>query len=105
MDEKVNPIVRLWWAAEDKIPGLLPVERRFFRAMYAVRHPRYSFSMWRKWRDRPRIGDSVRDCGRKIHVVTGFGDTEDDLIFEDGSRASWMSCCDKGEGNDGQAHA
>lgn len=94
MDEKINPIVRLWWLAEDKVPGLLPVERRFWRAVWAVKYPRAKLAGWRKWHNRPRIGDAVRDCRDEIHTVVRFGDTEDRLIFEDGHAASWMNCCD-----------
>jgi len=86
--------VRLWWAAEDLIPGFLPAERRFWRLAWQVRHPRAAWWLWRKWRNRPAPGDQVTDCRSEIHTVTGFGGDRDTLILDDGSHCSWMNCCD-----------
>lgn len=65
-----------------------------------IRYARKDFSSRRKWRDRPEIGDLVEDCRGKVLRVKAFGTTEDDLILEDGSTASWMHCCDYPERTD-----
>jgi hypothetical protein len=92
-EDKPVPPVRLWWWLEDNMPGLLPVERRFFRAWDSVLHPRAHWYYWRKWRSRPGLGAQVEDCRSEIHTVTAIGDNQDDLTFEDGHKASWMNCC------------
>lgn len=57
--------------------------------------PYREYQVKRKWRQRPGIGDRVEDCRYQIHTVVGFvGGDEDNLLFEDGSSASWMHCCD-----------
>lgn len=91
-----NPVppVRLWWWLEDHAPGLLAAERRFFRAWDSVLHPRVHWFYWRKWRNRPKVGDRVEDCRGEIHMVTKIDPDGDQLTLEDGSGASWMNCCD-----------
>ncbi len=100
--EAPNLPVYLWWLAKAGVPGLLAVERRFWRLANITRHPCEAWAGWRKWRDRPRIGEQVRDCRGEIHTVAGFGDSKDDLILEDGLRCSWMNCCDPVSREDGR---
>ena len=92
-EEAPNLPVYLWWLAEDRAPGLLAAERRFWRIINLITYPP-AREDWRKWRNRPKIGDQVQDCRNEIHTVAAFGATEDDLVFEDGHAASWMHCCD-----------
>lgn len=62
---------------------------RWWQARRWLRWPRRSFYEWRKWRQRPKIGDRVEDCQFEIRTVTGFiGGDEDMLLFEDGHTAS-----------------
>lgn len=75
-------------------PDLL-IPTPIFRIYHRIRHPVIYFRDWMKWRDRPAIGDYVEDCRYKVLQVVAFGDTEDDLVLEDGSHASWMNCCDR----------
>lgn len=80
-------------------PGwLLSVERWYWRQWHKIRYPRACWYDWRKWRSRPVVGQQVEDCRGEIHTVVRLGTTPDDLIFEDGHSASWMSCCDWPEG-------
>ena len=60
-----------------------------------VRCPVHQSRSWWKWHRRPGIGDRVRDCRHQVHEVVGLGDTEDDLVLDDGSNCSWMHCCDR----------
>lgn len=99
--ESVRWPVRLWWAAEDKIPGLLPAVRRFWRWAGHIRHPRAALYYWRLWRARPPIGGQALVHGETIQTVTGYGAGDPDrLIFEDGTAASWMNCCEPVPQND-----
>jgi hypothetical protein len=93
-EDAPNVFVYLWWLAEGRIPGFRVVERRFWRAARAARHPRDWWAGWRKWRARPRIGDQVIDCRGEVHTVARFAAGEDSLVLEDGHACSWMSCCD-----------
>ena len=65
-----------------------------WRAWQWIRYPRENFSWRRKWRNKPKIGDRVEDCRYEIHTVVGYDEKDEDtLLFEDGSHASWMHCC------------
>lgn len=72
---------------------LWAAERFFWTQWRRVRYPVASWRVWQKWRSRPRPGDVVEDCQYRRMAVASYGDTEDDLIFTDGSAASWMHCC------------
>ena len=74
---------------EDRWPVLVTV----WRVLDHIKYPGWYARRWLKWKRRPAIGDQVEDCAYKIRTVVAFGDSEDDLEFEDGSRASWMHCC------------
>lgn len=70
------------------------MERAWWRLQLWVTSPRLQYALWRKWRDRPGIGDVVEDCrGRLCTVVSVIADDPDSLVFDDGSHASWMHCC------------
>jgi hypothetical protein len=89
-----NLLVYWWWLAESSIPGVLPAERRFWRLVFAARHPRTWWVGWRHWRNRPGVGDQVRDCRGEIHTVASIRHGGDGLVLEDGHACSWMNCCD-----------
>jgi hypothetical protein len=85
-----------WWdKLEDKHPLLLEAERWYRRQLATLRHPIYTFHDYRKWLQRPDVGDYVIDCRSKLLKVVQLGDDEDDLMLEDGSSASWMHCCER----------
>lgn len=67
--------------------------RRFWTWGQWLRHPRDNWGWRRKWRCRPATGAWVEDCRGQVHQVTGFGETDDDLLLDDGTRASWTHCC------------
>jgi hypothetical protein len=74
---------------------LVRVERRFWRLMHALRYPRAWLYYRRMWRARPAVGQQALVHGNEVHTVTGYGDGDPDrLIFEDGTSASWMNCCE-----------
>jgi hypothetical protein len=75
-------------------PSLL-IPALIVRTWRKIRHPFASWYIWKKWHDRPAVGDYVRDCRGEISLITHFGDNEDMLEFADGSGASWMNCCEK----------
>lgn len=78
------------------IPILMPY--RLWITWYRIRHPIFSYRDWRKWANRPEIGDLVEDCrGHNLRVV-GFGASDDELVLADGSKCSWMNCCDRPKG-------
>jgi hypothetical protein len=87
---KRNEFGMLLWEVK-----ILPLERRFWHLVDTVQHPRRHWNDWKHWRQRPKIGDLVVDCREKTLKVVSFGRTEDDLILEDGSSASWMNCCER----------
>jgi hypothetical protein len=73
----------------------LAAERRFWRVVHAVRYPRAAWYYRRMWRARPAVGQQALVHGSEVHIVTGYGAGDPDrLIFEDGSSASWMNCCE-----------
>lgn len=76
-------------------PRVLAAERWFWRQWRMIRYPRLYTRDWWKWHKRPAIGDQVEDCRGEVHRVTAFGKTQDDLILDDGTSVSWMSCCDE----------
>lgn len=90
-EEHVRWPVRLWWAAEDKAPWLLPAERVFWRAAHAVRYPAAHYAYWRKWHARPKPGQKCLEHGTPRTVTRVDGDR---IEFEGGGAASWMNCCD-----------
>ena len=57
-----------------------------------MRHPVDSWRWYRKAHSVPSPGDTVVDCrGRTLRVTAVDAD---DLTLEDGTRVSWMHCCD-----------
>ena len=75
------------WSPLDLLP------RWVWVAWHTARHPVWYYRDWRKWRDRPAVGEKVEDCGGRVLAVVAVDG--DDLRLEDGSSASWMHCCDK----------
>ena len=75
---------------------LLKTRRMFWTAIYTMRHPIDSFMRQWKWHNRPNVGDAVIDCRNQYHLVTDIDG--DDLTLDDGSKASWMHCCDRPQG-------
>lgn len=65
----------------------------WWRAWPWLRHPLGTFWWHWKWWNRPGIGEVVEDCATRRVKVVAFGDSRDDLVFEDGTKASWMHCC------------
>jgi hypothetical protein len=55
-------------------------------------HPVYNFYWYLKAHHAPQPGDLIVDCRGLTLRVTAADD--DVLILEDGTRASWMHCCD-----------
>jgi hypothetical protein len=92
------------WRMYLRAPDLL-IPAPLWRLWRIVRHPRVWYSDWRKWHDRPAIGEWIEDCRYQVHQVVRFGGTEDDLILDDGHSASWMSCCDRAEKPGGKEKA
>lgn len=78
---------------ENRHRAFLATERTFWRMLDIFRHPRTNYFYWKKWQDRPAIGEYIEDCRGKTLKVVALGETEDDLTLEDGTRASWMNCC------------
>lgn len=73
-----------------------PLERFWWRLRLWVIQPRQSYAVWQKDRHRPGVGDVVEDCRGRLCTVVSVGhfkDDPDDLLFDDGTHASWLHCC------------
>lgn len=84
-------MMTIWWWGKKKSQSL--VMAWWWRLEDMIRHPVLNYRDRHKWRHRPKPGDRVEDCRRRLLTVVAYGDTEDDLVFEDGMTASWMHCC------------
>jgi hypothetical protein len=65
----------------------------FFKAMLWASHPFDTYRFYSKWWHRPKVGDLVLVHDTNVKQVVKLGETDDDLIFADGSNASWIHCC------------
>lgn len=87
--------LRLYWQLRGRnviIP--LWAERRFWRAVYAARHPAWAVACRRKRRARPGVGEQCLAHGQVVTVASYGEDDPDRLNFTNGEGCSWMSCCD-----------
>jgi hypothetical protein len=56
-----------------------------------LRHPVSKYWWYYKAHHAPQPGDLITDCRNlTLRVTAADGD---DLVLEDGTRASWMHCC------------
>ena len=69
----------------------------YYETLDLIQHPVENWRIWRKRRNRPKIGDKVRDCRDQVHKVVAYGNDKDDLILDDGACMSWMHCCEPAE--------
>lgn len=76
-----------------KAPDLL-VPTSIWRLYRRIIHPIRTYRWYKKWYDRPEVGEFVIDCRGKTLMVVRRGADPDVLFLEDGSTASWMSCCE-----------
>lgn len=79
------------WTKLTRAPDLL-VPMPIFRFCHRARHPIRYFLNWYKWYTRPNIGDLI-EYHSDTRLVVGFGESEDDLLLDDGTNASWTHCC------------
>lgn len=69
------------------------VQRRFFRLLWVLGHPRTARAYRRHWNARPRKpGDLVLAHG-EVRIVTEIRDG-DGLVLDGGEGCSWMNCCE-----------
>lgn len=67
---------------------------RFWFIPYRIRHPVRTYMWCGNGGGAQLSATGWKTAGYEIHTVVGFiGGDENILLFEDGSSASWMDCC------------
>lgn len=88
-----RPFRHPFYWLETRAPWFLALERKWWHLVRLARYPRASWYDWRKWRNRPKVGDVIWGCDSQQHTVVKIGPTGDDLLCDDGASYSWMNCC------------